>query len=184
MRKNLILLFLLVQLSGCGYIQGAITVLPGVRSGPDFARSQVLTGSPAAADGHSEILVALQMTNSDGTSVPFYTPTYEVLSGLGVVYSACTNSNVNGVSTCLVRATSPGIKILSFTNVKIDLQADVVFVKPASKPVLEVVAAGANVSKSGFQMSGTVGGAQARILNSTASGWKLYGGLEGLKASQ
>ncbi|RYZ93629.1 MAG: hypothetical protein EOP06_00235 [Proteobacteria bacterium] len=182
MLSKYLYVFVALLLAGCGDVSGKIKTVFDRGLDNDFARSQILAGSPTAADGHSELMIIIQLTNSDGTPVKFFKPTYEVVSGSGITSSACTISDANGISTCIAKATVPGSKRISVSNIKISLESNLIFIAPHSVSVYEISAGSRDQQKSGFSLKATVG-SQAPLVN-RSNGFSLYGGLEGVKASE
>ncbi len=170
---------ILVFLGGCS-LDSNIDLINPPANLSDFKRSEIITNSPGVADGSSELIVVIQLMNSNGSLVRLHKPTYEVIQGAGVIGSECTTSNNNGLSTCILKSTQAGTKRISVTNVKIDLQKNVVFDAPSSKAMFGLaVASGTRTSSNSFSLHGAVGGNQPKALNTTPSGFKLWGGPEG-----
>ncbi len=127
----------------------------------------------------SELLVVIQLMNTDGSSVKLFKPTYEVTSGTGVTAQACTTSNENGVSTCVLKASVAGTKRISVTNVGINLLADVVFTAPIpGKAMFGLISATKNQTQSGFELSASIGNQEPGIVKSSGA-FKVYGGVQG-----
>jgi hypothetical protein len=167
----------LFSFSGCGEISNQISAT--FKHVQDFKRSEIISNSPAVADGQSELLVVIQLMNTDGSSVKLFKPTYEVISGAGVTAQECTTSNDNGVSTCVLKANQAGIKRVSVTNINIELQADVVFSAPiASKSLFGLISANKVQNQGNFSLSGSIGN-QEPGLPRTNGVFKLYGGVQG-----
>ncbi len=170
--------FILSQ-SGCSF-DSTIELLKPPESKSDFARSEIIPNGPGVADGQSELRVVIQLMNSDGSSVSLYKPTYEITQGGGVQAQECTTSNNNGVSTCILKSTQAGAKTLKVTNINIDLAKEVVFLTPGSMNSGGLtVGGGTKNSASGIKLHAAGGGNQPKGLNTTSSGFKLYGGPEG-----
>lgn len=168
-------IFLVV--TGCGKISDKIDAT--FARVQDFKRSEIISNGPAVADGQSELLVVIQLMNTDGSSVKLFKPAYEVVSGTGVTAQACTTSNDNGVSTCVLKANTAGTKRISVTNVKIDLQADVVFSAPiAGKSMFGLISATKNQTQSNFSLSASIGNQEPGVVKSSGA-FKVYGGVQG-----
>lgn len=166
--------------SSCGGVDGK-THLSGAKR-VDFARSEIISNGPAVADGSSELLVVIHLMNSDGSAVTLYKPSYEILSGAGVQGSECTTSNNNGVSTCVLKATQPGAKKFSVTNVKIQLEKELLFSPPTPPGAVTGLVSAArfrHTSAAGHEISGTVGSVHSNLVKTGTGGWKIYGGPEG-----
>ncbi len=71
-------------LCGCGSVSGGITDATAPVS-QDFEKTEIIANGSVAADGVSQLLLAIQLKNSDNSSVADYQPTYDVVSGAGVV---------------------------------------------------------------------------------------------------
>ncbi len=145
----------------------------------DFKRSEIISNGPAVADGQSELLVVIQLMNTDGSSVKLFKPIYEVISGTGVTAQACTTSNENGVSTCVLKSSEAGTKRISVTNIKIDLQSDVVFSAPVpGKAMFGLISATKNQTQGNFQLSASIGNQEPGVVKSSGA-FKVYGGVQG-----
>lgn len=163
--------------SGCGKISNQISAT--FNHVQDFKRSEIISNGPAVADGQSELLVVIQLMNTDGSSVKLFKPTYEVVSGVGVTAQECTTSNDNGVSTCVLKANQAGIKRISVTNIKIDLQADVVFTAPtASKALFGLISVNNVQNQANFKLSGSIGNQEPGVPKINGV-FKVYGGIQG-----
>lgn len=153
----------------------------------DFARSEIISNGPVLADGSSEMIVVIQLMNSDGTPIKFFKPSYEIKAGAGVQGSECTTSNIHGVSTCVLKSTQQGVKKFVVTNVKIALEKDLVFLPPTPKgAVTGLVPAAKYKSKAvtGHELTGTIGSVHSEAVKRSPTGWKLYGGPEGNAVSR
>ena len=145
----------------------------------DFAKSQVITNGPAVADGSSQLLVVIQLMNSDNSVVVDYQPTLEITSGSGVTASPCTKSNANGVSTCVLKSVLAGTKRLAVTNISIVLQADAVFSQPSTDRLRVGLAAAGGLRSSGAaKLSASLSFNEAGAANKNGSA-VLYGGVMG-----
>lgn len=168
-------------LTGCGKISSEVSAI--FKGKTDFARSEIITSGTGVADGSTEMLVVIQLMNSDGTPVKLYKPTYEIVSGSGVTAQECTTSNSNGVSTCILKATQAGTKRLSVTNIKIELQKDLLFQLPSSKTMLGLASGAKQITTSGYKVSASVATQESAMVRESG-GWKFYGGVEGNAASR
>lgn len=79
-----------------------------------------MVNGPGLADGQTELLMIVRLVNSDGSKVKGYASAYELISGSAAT-SACTASNTDGVSTCVLKAIQAGVNRVSLTNIKIQL---------------------------------------------------------------
>jgi hypothetical protein len=163
---------------GCAKIDGQIHSTFNRSLLQDFEKSEIITNGPAAADGQSELLVVIQLKNSNQTPVSDYKPIYAVTSGLGVAAGECTTSNVNGVSTCVLKSTQAGTKHIAVTNVKIALEKDVVFTQPTTKSSLELLADGKSKTSGSYKFSGTIGSQSPGIVKSSGH-YQFFGGVQG-----
>lgn len=166
-------------LCGCGNISSEISSTFKRPSVQDFAKSEIINNGPGIADGQSELLVVVQLMNSDSTSVKLFKPTYEVTTGGGVSAAACTSSNSNGVSTCVLKATQAGTKTISVTNINRPLIADVVFNPPgASKPVFGLVSASKTQTQGSYKLSANAGNQEPGLVKKSGA-YTLFGGVQG-----
>ena len=114
-------------------------------SGPDFLKSKVLSSTTGIADGVSDLVVNVELRNSNDTLVVGHIPTIDLLSGNGITLLDCTASNDNGISTCRLRSTIPGIATISIENIPIELDHDVKFDPPARDGTfIQIVASAQN----------------------------------------
>ncbi len=170
-------LAMLIFFTGCGKISDKIDAK--FSRVQDFKRSEIITNGPAVADGQSELLVVVQLMNTDGSSVKLFKPTYEVVSGSGVAAQACTTSNENGVSTCVLKSSEAGTKRISITNIKIELQADVVFNSPTpGKAMFGLIAVTKDQTQSSFNLKSSIGNQEPGVVK-TSGAFKVYGGVQG-----
>ncbi len=175
--KCLAALGLVLIVTGCGKISGEISAT--FNRVQDFKRSEIISNGPAVADGQSELLVVIQLMNTDGSSVKLFKPTYEVVSGTGVTTQACTTSNDNGVSTCVLKANTAGTKKIAVTNIQIPLQAEVVFTAPvAGKSIFGLISSTKNQTQSNFGLSASIGNQEPGVVKSNGA-FKVYGGVQG-----
>jgi hypothetical protein len=162
----------------CGKLSSQIEASFKRPSTQDFAKSEIINNGPGIADGQSELLVVIQLMNSDGTSVALFKPTYEIIAGTGVTASACITSNVNGVSTCVLKSVQAGLKRISVTNIPITLNADVLFNQPAGKSLFGLTSASKTQTQSGYKLSATVGSEVPGAIKKSGT-YNLYGGFQG-----
>jgi hypothetical protein len=173
-----------ISLMGCGKLSNQISATFKTPSILDFKKSEIINNGPGISDGQSELLVVIQLTNSDGSSVKSFKPAYEVVSGLGVSTAPCTTSNANGVSTCVLKSSLPGTKQISITNINIELKANIVFNAPAaSKELFGLTSAEKTQTQGNFKISATIGSQEPGVLK-TSGVFKLYGGVQGEQFSR
>nr|BFD60426.1 hypothetical protein CKG001_25330 [Bdellovibrio sp. CKG001]BFD63841.1 hypothetical protein BdHM001_25220 [Bdellovibrio sp. HM001] len=126
----------------------------------DFAKSEIYVGSNGKADGLTELEFVIQLMNSDDTVVAGYVPEFSITKGTGVYPLSCSASDEFGISVCSLRASDPGIKTVSVSNIGIALARDMIF-DAISKDSTQLVSAGGDVSVAsdpkGWRMTGTVG---------------------------
>lgn len=114
----------------------------------DFAKTEIITGEPVPADGNAQLLVAIHLKNSDNKPVKEFQPTYDIETGAnGVIKNQCSTSDINGVSACILKSTSAGIKLFVLTNAKVGLSKPIEFKSPLGKQFAEI--------NSGSLMNGT-----------------------------
>ena len=114
-------------------------------AGPDFLKSKVLSETIGVADGITDLVITVELRNSDDTLVADHTPTMTIISGNGVSVFACTQSDASGISVCRLRSVIPGQVLVSIENIKIELTEEVVF-NPSSRngTFLQIVASAQN----------------------------------------
>jgi hypothetical protein len=175
--KCLAALGLVFIVTGCGKTSGEISAT--FNRVQDFKRSEIISNGPAAADGSSELLVVIQLMNTDGSPVKLFRPTYEVVSGAVLIAQACTTSNINGVSTCVLKANTAGTRRIAVTNIQIALQAEVVFTAPTTgKSIFGLISSTKNQTQSNFGLSASIGSQEPGVVKSSGT-FKVYGGVQG-----
>lgn len=149
----------------------------------DFALSHIVVNGTAVANGSSELLVVIQLKNSNGRPIKQFRPTYSIVSGAGVTGSQCTPSDTNGISTCLLKSTHSGTKRFAVTNLtKVTLEQDVLFLTTSAGSFLSTItpaATNTQSSASGATLRGNLGTLESDLVKTSASGWKIFGGPQG-----
>ena len=178
-----LLLILLMGLSACVKISGTLTKIGGKN---DFLKTEFIVGGPQPANGVSQLLVGLQLKNSDNNAVPNYKPTYEVVSGQGVTGTACTTSDNNGISACILKSVVPGQKTIALTNAKIGLKQNVVFENPAGAKAANIISGATfhSVTTGGSKVSMSVGNPAQGIKRTTTAGYIVNFTMHGSVGSQ
>lgn len=163
-------------LTSCGNISGQIS--SSFRA-VDFEKSEIISNGPAYADGQSELLMVIQLMNSDNSVVKDHKPTYKIISGTGVNASECTTSNANGVSTCVLKATQAGTKRVKVTNIKVNLEKDLLFINPPiGKSMMTLVATTKKQTSGTHVLEASVGNQEPDAVKASGT-YKLYGGFQG-----
>jgi hypothetical protein len=178
-----VVIVLVLLSSGCVKISGSITNLLGQN---DFLKTEFIVGGPQPADGVSQLLVGLQLKNSDNRSVPGYKPAYQVVSGSGVITSACTTSDANGISACIIKSVQSGQKTLELTNAKVGLRQNVLFENPHGSKTTNIIS-GAEFHRSttlGSKVSASLGNATQGIKRTTTAGYIVNFSLHGSVSAQ
>lgn len=164
-----------LTLAGCNVSGGISSKFRSV----DFEKSEIISNGPAYADGQAELLMVVQLMNSDNSAVKDYKPTYEVVSGAAVNATECTTSNANGVSTCVLKSTVAGTKRVKVTNIKVDLQKDLVFINPpAGKAMMDMAPATKKQTSGTHILNANLGNPVPQAVKTTGT-HKLYGGFQG-----
>jgi|GEM_PF-6610812 len=169
--------------SSCGKITAELNFshTPPVQ---DFKKSQIISNGPQVADGSSSLLVVISLLNSDGTPVIGFTPVYQILSGGGVTSLPCTSSNANGVSTCILKSTQAGTKLLSVTNITISLQASLVFTSPsAGQSHIELASSSKSQTQGSYTLTAAVGPVETGIKKVSGT-YSLFGSIHGAEFSK
>lgn len=152
-------------------------------SGNDFGRSEIIVSGSGIADGQTPLYILIRLVNSDGKVVANYRPDYQILSGVGVTGSPCTNSDVNGVSVCAMRANSAGTKTMRVTNMGsvVLLQKNFDFLAAAGRSsVAGFSSSGARQElASGYLVHASVSGLTSSVFEVTGGGYKVYSNLQG-----
>jgi hypothetical protein len=158
--------------SGCS-LKGGLKRLKGR---VDFEKTEIIASDIGIADGSDELVVAIQLKNSDNSVVEEYKPQYQVVSGSVAYQGPCTKSSNLGISVCILKAIQPGTKKLRLLNAKVGLEKEVLFALRGTQSTTSLVAA------SGVQIP-TSGGYKANLsvgpwVNSkavqTPNGYKVY----------
>jgi hypothetical protein len=143
----------------------------------DLQKAKIVVSGSAYADGQTELLMDIYLTNSDDTVVKGYRPEYEVVSGGGVITSDCSKSNESGIASCVLKATQAGVKRIRVKKVKVDLQQDVTFVDPPFGRAAMGLATAAGIRSTGiYVLDASVGGSapHGRI---KSGNYEIYGGI-------
>ncbi len=161
-----------VILMGCrlddNRLRGHIKIPPN-----DFLRTEILTSGPVPADGSSELVLVIHLKNSNHRPVVGYRPSYEVVSGIGVVESECSESDANGASICVLKSWVPGEKVLALVNALVGLEKTIYFENPVKKLATVGVTSGAKTelsSEQGYFAEITAGDPTQGVLFQTEDG--------------
>jgi len=165
-------------LGACVKISGSLTKLGGKN---DFLKTEFIVGGPQPADGVSQLLVGLQLKNSDNHAVANYQPTYEITSGGGVITSSCTTSDSNGISACVLKAIQPGQKTVSLTNAKVGLKQNVLFENPSGAKAANLISGATfhNTTPLGSKVSVSFGNSTQGVKRTTAAGYIVNFSMHG-----
>lgn len=181
--RALVFFTLSLSLFGCNVsneIKGHIGI---GSSGNDFGRSEIIVSGSGIADGETPLYILIRLINSDGRVVANYRPDYQILSGAGVTGAPCTNSDINGVSVCAMRANSAGTKTMRVTNTGtvVSLQKNFDFLAAAGRnSVVGFSSSGARQElASGYLVHASVSGLTSSIFEVTGGGYKVYSNLQG-----
>jgi hypothetical protein len=171
--------------SGCGVVSSFIK--SGLsKSSIDFEKTEIISSGKAISDGISQLTIAVQLKNSDNSTVPNFKPSYEVVSGSEVVTNQCTTSLDNGMSYCLIQSSKPGYKRIRLTNGKVGLQKEIEFIpKPLLSGFSSLSSGGAVQSKTadGYSVSSVSGEATKDTKLTTSDGYNVFVGTHGLVVS-
>lgn len=181
--RALVFFTLSLSLFGCN-VNNKITGHIGIgSSGNDFGRSEIIVSGSGIADGQTPLYILIRLVNSDGKMVTNFRPDYQILSGAGVTGIPCTNSDINGVSFCAMRATVAGTKAMRVTNIGtvISLQKNFDFLTAAGRnSVVGFSSSGARQElASGYLVHASVSGLTSSIFEVTGGGYKVYSNLQG-----
>ncbi len=150
-------------------------------------KTEIIASSEAPADGAAELGIIIQLKNSDNSSVADYKPTYEIVSGSGVVARECTTSDNNGFSACILKATQPGKKRLRLTNALVGLEREIEFLNAARSGRLIGLAPGASAlstTPSGATVEFSVGEAIQGVRSQTQGDYKVFFSVQGALLSK
>lgn len=141
----------------------------------DFLKSSVISETVGVADGINELVVTVELRNSDDSLVVDHTPSLELISGSSVTLVGCTTSNSLGISVCRLKSSLAGTKTISFANILIELTEEVVFTPPSRNGTfLQIVSAAQNkVNASGYTVT-THLGAPIHGLHQEPSGYEVF----------
>ncbi|MCM2282058.1 MAG: hypothetical protein NDI61_09450 [Bdellovibrionaceae bacterium] len=173
------------SLLGCS-IEGSIRHL-NQKGQIDFALTEMIAGPAAPADGTSSVIVAVHLKNSDNSVVPSYRPEMQAASGLGLSIQACTLSDQNGISACILKATIPGTKRVRLTNARTGLETDVTFLSPQAGGRLLGLIPGSRMDATtpeGSKLEMSVGDTTQGISTTTNGGYKIKFSVQGAVSSR
>lgn len=147
----------------------------------DYANTTIMVASSAAADGSSTLLAVVTLKNVDNSPCVGFKPSYEITPVEGVTKMDCTNSDINGVSSCLVKAITPGAKTFSLTNAKVGLAQPIEFTAPSGLQRLNTMAGGAiGTTANGSKMQVSIGSPVKGVRHTTAGGYKVILSTQGV----
>lgn len=178
---------LTVSSVSCGNVKGGIFRGSQGLSAPDFMKTEIIANGSAVADGVSELVVGIQLKNSDLSIVSDYKPTYSIVSGLGVIAGECTSSLANGMSYCLVKSTQPGVKRMRLENAKKGLERDLVFDPSELKGTIKGLVTSAQPlgsTSTGYRIESSSGSVPKETKVTTSDGYTVYMGIQGVLSSR
>lgn len=173
--------------AACGNVKGGIFRRGASSTEPDFLKTEIIANGSAVADGISELVVGIQLKNSDLSVVADYKPTYKIVSGFGVVAGECTKSLANGMSYCLLKATQPGVKRMRLENARVGLERDLVFDPTAGKPGVRGLVTSSQPfgqTAGGYKIESSTGSNPKETKVSTSDGYKVFLNVQGTLSSR
>ena len=96
----------------------------------DFLKTTVISKTVGVADGITELIVTLELKNSNDKLVIGHTPKMKFVSGVNINFLGCSKSNENGHSVCRMRSVYDGTALIRFDEINIELETDVQFSPP------------------------------------------------------
>ncbi len=156
--------------SGCGNLD---LTLPS--AGLDFQKTEILVGGTNLADGNSQMLVVVHLKNSNSSPVKNYKPTYTVAPANGLITSECSTSTDSGISVCVLKSTSAGLKTFRLTNAKVGLEKIVEF-ENLKKGQMLGLASGAHqnmTTAAGHKVRLAAGEIGTGVRGTTSGGYKV-----------
>lgn len=157
-------------LSACGNLD--LTLPSG---GQDFLKTEIIVGGTNLADGVSQMVVVVHLKNNNNTPVVNYKPTYTVTPATGLITAECSTSTNAGVSVCVLKSTSAGVKVFKLTNAKVGLEKIVEFENVKNGQMLGL-ASGAHqnmTTAAGHKVRLTVGEIGTGVQGTTSGGYKV-----------
>jgi len=144
-------------------------------SGDDFLKSSVLSQTEGISDGLTDLLLTLELRNSDDTLVAGYTPSFEIINGSGATFVGCSVSNENGISVCRFRATISGTKTVAVLDLPIEITEEIVFKAPErSGTFMQIVSSAQNnVDAGGYKVTSHIG-APVQGLRQKVDGYEIF----------
>lgn len=141
----------------------------------DFKLSSVLAETVGVADGITDLILTLELKNSNGSLVKFFTPQISLLSGSGVTSLGCSKSNELGISTCRFRSNTPTTALVSLENILIELTEEIVFEAPrVSLSYVQVVSSALNrVDAGGYTVTSHIG-VPVQGLRQEVDGYEIF----------
>jgi hypothetical protein len=146
---------------------------------PDFLNSKVISSTQAYADGQSDLVVTIQLLNSDGSPVVGHELSSDLSqSGDGVFAIGCSKSDDKGFVVCRYRAVEWGQRRVDFANIKnFPLNTSVEFLEPPGRfgniTGLTSVSAQKKITSGGYKVSFSMDPLVSRPVQTTTSGYVM-----------
>jgi hypothetical protein len=147
----------------------------------DFEKTEIIASDIGIADGSDELIVAVQLKNSDNSVVSEYRPEYDIVQGTVAFKGPCTASTDMGISVCILKAIQPGTKKLRLLNAKVGLEKEVLFALRGTSSTSGLVA-GSDVqvgTNGGYKANVSVGPWVSSAAVPTNSGYKVFLSVQG-----
>jgi|GEM_PF-3475688 len=145
----------------------------------DFLLSSIVSTTRGVSDGITELLMTIELKNSDGSFVEGFTPEISIISGIPATFVGCSPSNAAGISVCSFRSSTPGLVTVGtsvgLSNALIELTEDLIFEAPQqSGSFVQIVSSALNnVDANGYTVTSHIG-APVKGLRQVVNGYVIY----------
>lgn len=148
----------------------------------DFLKSTILATSRGIGDGQTSATLVVLLKNSDDSVVTAYKPRFDFIdnggssvNAVGITYSDCSESNAQGISTCVFKSISVGARRVAFNNIVIELIGEVYFDAPSRNGTfLQIVSSGQiDQDANGYAVTSHMGSPFAG-LKQEVNGWTVF----------
>ncbi len=151
---------------------------------PVVANSTITGTTSITADGVTTSTITITLKDNVNAPVLNITPVFAA-SGTGNTYSACSATNVSGVSTCTLKSTKAEVKTLQITSPVIKPDGTVTFIPGAASLATSTIVASSPCKATGVDVCSvtiTIKDAQSNAISGTTPTFTVSGTLNTLQA--
>jgi adhesin/invasin len=151
---------------------------------PVPANSTISGTTSITADGIATSTITITLKDNLNAPVLNITPLFAA-TGTGNTYSACSTTNVSGVSTCTLKSTKAEVKTLEITSPVIKPDGTVTFIPGAASLATSTIVAGSSCKANGVDVCAvtiTIKDAQGNGISGTTPTFTVSGTLNSIQA--